>query len=171
MDEQNKTVATLWNAFVAQQPSYAHLPLPPHFYFCDNEADANTCADLVVKKIKQATAPSMWWYDRNKQSLPKIGDLFDVTDWNGTAKAIIELKKLEVVPFNKVSAAFAFAEGEGEGDKSLAYWRRVHKAYYAREMEAVGAAFVENMLISCEYFKTVFSLVMITPQSPTLPSF
>lgn len=123
------------------------------------------------KKIKQATAPSLWWYDRNKQSLPKIGDLFDVTDWNGTAKAIIELTKLEVVPFNKVSAAFAFAEGEGEGDKSLAYWRRVHKAYYAREMEAVGAAFVENMLISCEYFKTVFSLVMITPQSPTLPSF
>ena len=50
MDEQNKTVATLWNAFVAQQPSYAHLPLPPHFYFCDNEADANTRADLVVKK-------------------------------------------------------------------------------------------------------------------------
>lgn len=96
----------------------------------------------------------MWWYDHNKQSLPKIGDLFIVTDWQGTAKAIIGLTKLEVVPFNKVTTAFAFAEGEG--DKSLAYWRKVHKAYYGREMKAVDAAFDKNILVSCEYFKTVF---------------
>ncbi len=155
MDEQNKTVVTLWNAFVAQHPSYAHLPLPPHFYFCDNEADANTCAELVVKGIKQATAPSLWWYEQHKEPLPAVGDLFVVTDWNGTAKAIIEITKLEQLAFNKITAAFALAEGEG--DKSLAYWQRVHKAYYTREMEPTGACFDENMLISCEYFKTVFT--------------
>lgn len=154
VNKTNPTVKALWHAFIAQHPAHADTPMPPHFYFCDNEADANTCADLVVKKIKQATAPSMWWYDHNKQSLPKIGDLFIVTDWQGTAKAIIELTKLEVVPFNKVTAAFAFAEGEG--DKSLAYWRKLHKAYYAREMKAVDAAFDKNILVSCEYFKTVF---------------
>lgn len=155
MDEQNKTVVTLWNAFVSQHPSYAHLPLPPHFYFCDNEADANTCAELVVKGIKQATAPSLWWYEQHKEPLPTVGDLFVVTDWNGTAKAIIEITKLEQLAFNKITAAFALAEGEG--DKSLAYWQRVHKAYYTREMEPTGACFDENMLISCEYFKTVFT--------------
>lgn len=154
VNKTNPTVKTLWHAFIGQHPAHAVSPLPPHFYFCDNEADANTCADLVVKKIKKATAPLLWWYDHYKQSLPKIGDLFIVTDWQGTARAIIELTKLEVVPFNKVTAAFAFAEGEG--NKSLAYWRKVHKAYYTREMKAVGTAFDENMLVSCEYFKTVF---------------
>ena len=145
----------LWNAFIAQHPAHKNSPIPPYFYFCDNEADANTCANLVVKKIKQATAPSMWWYRHNKQSLPKIGDLFIVTDWHGEAKAIIEITALEQVRFKDVGEAFAYAEGEG--DKSLAYWKRVHKTYYTQEMESAGARFAENMLVSCEYFKTVFT--------------
>ncbi|MDA9201970.1 hypothetical protein N9O58_03590 [Flavobacteriaceae bacterium] len=50
MNKTNPTVKALWHAFIAQHPAHADTPMPPHFYFCDNEADANTCADLVVKK-------------------------------------------------------------------------------------------------------------------------
>lgn len=158
MQLPNPSVAKLWANFVQQYPKYKNTPIPNHFYFCDNEQDANTCADLVVKKIKQATATSLWWYEYHGEPRPNIGDLYIVTDWEGSAKAIIELIAITHVPFNEVGADFA--EAEGEGDKSLGYWRKVHKAYYQREMEAVGARFKENMMISCERFRTVFTFYL-----------
>ena len=154
MNLPNQSVLNLWECFVRQYPKYRNISIPKHFYFCDNEQDANTCAELVVKKIKQATAPSVWWYEYHNEPMPKVGDLFIVTDWHGEAKAIIEITALEQVRFKDVGEAFAYAEGEG--DKSLAYWRNVHTDYYSREMEKAGVHFNENILISCEYFQTVF---------------
>lgn len=37
---------------------------PISFYFCDNKEDADQCASLVVQGIKQATATSLWWFER-----------------------------------------------------------------------------------------------------------
>ncbi|TXK52875.1 ASCH domain-containing protein [Pontibacter qinzhouensis] len=154
--EENYTSAeTLWTGFIAQTPDNPIKETPVSFYFCDNKKDADECAELVVKGIKQATATSLWWYQRNKEQLPEVGDQYVVTDWAGNAKAIIETTKIKQVPYNKVSAAFA--QAEGEGDKSLGYWRKVHKAYYAREMKPYGEHFNENMVIVCEYFKTIFT--------------
>jgi uncharacterized protein YhfF len=110
---------------------------------------------LVAKNIKQATAPSVWWYEYHNEPMPKVGTLFIVTDWHGDAKAIIEVTKLEQIRFKDVGEAFAYAEGEG--DRSLAYWRKVHRAYYTREMKKAGTHFNENMLILCAYFKLIFS--------------
>ena len=50
-----------------------------------------------------------------------------------------------------------FAQKEGEGDKSLAYWRKVHKAYYKREMQGYKEGFSQDMIIVCQYFKTIYS--------------
>ena len=148
------SVLEIWKSFVQEHPKYANTPIPPHFYFCNNEQDANICAELVVKNIKQATAPSFWWYEYHNEPMPKVGDLFIVTNWYGTAKAVIEITKIELIRFKDVTEAFAKAEGEG--DKSLSFWRKAHKEYYSREMEKAGEYFNENMLISCECFKTVF---------------
>lgn len=41
------------------------------FYFCDNEQDANECAELVLSGDKRATAASLWWYETNGLALPK----------------------------------------------------------------------------------------------------
>ncbi len=98
------------------------------FYFCDNEYDANDCANLVIKKIKQATAASLWWYEKNNEKLPEIGDIYIITDWIGKAKA-----KIERVPYHEITPEFA--KIEGEGDKSLEYWKDVHWNYYSREMK------------------------------------
>ncbi|TCI84865.1 ASCH domain-containing protein [Tenacibaculum sp. M341] len=150
----DKSVTILWKNFLEKYPDNTTQKLPESFYFCDNEKDANECAELVVKGIKQATATSIWWFEKNNEALPKIGDQYIVTDWNGNAKAIIETTKIELVPYNKITPEFAATEGEG--DKSLTYWKKVHKAYYSREMEPYGEQFDENMMIVCEYFKKIF---------------
>ena len=154
--ENHKSVEKLWNAFLKDKPKNSIKETPKSFYFCDNKKDADECAELVVRGIKQATATSLWWYKKNNEILPKVGDQYVVTDWNGNARAVIETIKIEAVPYNQIDAQFA--EIEGEGDRSLAYWKRVHKAYYSREMEAHGDTFNEHMIIICEYFKTVYKI-------------
>ena len=54
---------------------------------------------------------------------------------------------------------------EGEGHKSLEFWRRVHQAYYQREMEPKGDAFHEEMIIVCEGFKTIYTSQVINCQN------
>lgn len=152
--ENYHTVDTLWNEFLSKNPNNSTQKIPVSFYFCDNENDANECAELVVKGIKQATATSLWWYEKNNEPLPKIGGQYIVTDWNGNAQAVIETTRIEPTPYNKITPEFA--ETEGEGDKSLEYWKSVHKAYYIREMEPYNEMFDENMIIVCEYFKTIY---------------
>lgn len=154
VEQNKKSVEILWEKYIDKNPENKSLETPISFYFCDNEFDANDCVDLVVKGIKRATATSLWWYEKNNEPLPKVGDQYIVTDWNGNAKAVIETTKIEKIPYNKITAEFA--EMEGEGDKSLDYWKRVHEAYYKREMEPHGSVFNENMIIICEYFKTIY---------------
>ncbi len=148
------SVKALWNSFLEMNPNNTTKEVPISFYFCDNKEDANECAELVVKGIKRATATSLWWFEKNNEQLPKIGDQYIVTDWSGNAKAIIETTKIEQIPFNKITAKFA--KIEGEGDKSLEYWKRVHKDYYTREMQPFNEEFDENMIIVCEQFKTIY---------------
>lgn len=153
MGKNHKSVERLWNSYLAKNPQILIKKTPLSFYFCDNEKDANECAELLIKGIKKATATSLWWYEKNNEPLPSIGDQNIVTDWYGVAKAIIEITKVEHLAYHKITSEFA--ETEGEGDKSLEYWKRVHEAYYKREMEPYGASFDENMIIVCEYFKTI----------------
>ncbi|WP_299121392.1 ASCH domain-containing protein [uncultured Winogradskyella sp.] len=154
VEYNHSSVERLWNDFLKNNPDNKIKNTPLSFYFCDNQKDADECAELVVKGVKRATATSLWWYEKNNELLPKVGDQYIVTDWNGNAKAVIETTKIENVSYNKITAEFA--ETEGEGDKSLDYWKKVHEAYYKREMESHGDDFDENMTIVCEYFKTIY---------------
>lgn len=156
METENNSylIESLWDDFLKENPENVIKKTPVSFYFCDNEKDANECAELVVKGIKQATATSLWWYEKNNETLPKIGDQYIVTDWDGNARAIIEITKVSPTPYKEINAEFA--KIEGEGDKSLEYWRKVHKAYYTREMEPYGEEFNVDMIIICEHFKTIY---------------
>lgn len=143
-----------WNKFLNLNPDNLRKEIPESYYFCDNEKDANECADLVSKSIKKATATSLWWFEKNNEPLPQIGAQAIITDWHGKPRAIIETIRIDPTPYNEITPGFA--ETEGEGDKSLDYWKKVHKAYYKREMEPYGDNFEENMIIICEYFKTIY---------------
>lgn len=153
-DNNDKSVELIWKDFLKANPDNNLKESPISFYFCDNEKDANECAELVVKGIKQATATSLWWYEKNNEDLPQKEAQYIVTDWDGNAKAIIETTKVTRTPYNEITAEFARIEGEG--DKSLEYWKKVHRAYYTREMEPYGEIFSEDMIIICEHFKTIY---------------
>ena len=58
----------------------------------------------------------------------------------------IETTDVRVVPFDAVDAEFAHAEGEG--DRSLAWWRAAHTAYFGRSLDGTS-------LVVCERFRLI----------------
>jgi len=107
-------ITAFWQDFQRHHPEYMALEEPQSFYFCANKKDADQCARLVVRKEKQATSPSLWWFGKNNEPLPEIGTLAIVTDWEGQPKAIIRTTRIEIVAFKAITAEYALIEGEGD---------------------------------------------------------
>ena len=150
------TVEELWAAFVAARPDIAG---PEDRYaawrFCDNQADADELADLVVAGRKRATSGALWSYEAEDEPLPQAGDLSVIADWSGAARCVIRTASIEVVAFDAVTDEFAAAEGEGDG--SLAFWREAHWAAFSREFEGTGRSPEPDMPVVCERFEVVFA--------------
>lgn len=123
-------------------------------YFCADEYNANLCANLVLRGIKTATCSLKYSYELESEPLPQVGDWQVVTQWDGTPVCIIEVTDVSTCPFNQVSAEFAFCEGEG--DRSLADWRKAHKAFFDEECQQQNIIFNEDMLLVLKRFKVIF---------------
>ena len=136
------------------ESGHTGTPRPDAGHFCDNQRDADTCAELALAGKKRATASSLWSYEAAGQSPPSVGDLHIVTDWTGVARCIIRITDIEVVTFKDIDAEHALEEGEGDG--SLEWWGQAHWAYYERELSAIGKVPTPDMPIAFERFEVVY---------------
>ena len=82
------------------------------------------------------------------------GDLHVVTNWAGEAQCVIRTTEVKVMPFDAVTDEHAAAEGEG--DLTLEWWRRIHWAYYERELQGTGYVPRLHMPIVCESFECLY---------------
>lgn len=142
----------LWDRYRALHPDAPKQPYES-FHFCDNQQDADICADLVVRGIKRATAASVEELKLLDMRPARVGDVSVVTTWDGEAVAIIETTQIEVRRLGDVDEAFALREGEG--DRTLAWWRTAHEAYYRRVLDGTGIRVDDDLLIVCEHFERV----------------
>ena len=146
-------VLEFWNTFAATR-----LADEQRFYesfaFGDSEALASELAALVLSGVKCATTGAVWSYEAEGKRLPVPGDQSIVTNWAGEPLCVIETTRVDLVPFNEVSAEFAAVEGEGDG--SLSYWMEGHRRDIIRECSRAGRDFDESMLVACARFKVVY---------------
>ncbi len=125
------------------------------WHFSDNRRDADELAHLVKTGIKTATSSLCEMYDIDEEdTLPKVGEYSIITNWEGKAQCIIETVEVALIPFREVEEEFAYLEGEG--DRTLEYWRRVHREFFQRELKDHPDSFSEDMLVVCEKFKVVY---------------
>ena len=110
-------------------------------------------ADLVVKGIKTATCSALALYEAENEEIPKAGDYSVILDSKGDAVCIIKTTRVYISPFMNVSEEHAYKEGEG--DRSLDYWRRIHKEFFTEELLAIRQEFDEAMELICEEFQVV----------------
>ncbi|WP_299125124.1 ASCH domain-containing protein [uncultured Winogradskyella sp.] len=153
----DKTVYEIWNSFTKANPDFSKDQLPESWYFHNNEEDANRLAELVVSGKKRAGSGLYSWYKDANADLPKIGTKHIITDFEGKAKAIIEIKKVDTIPFHKISEDYAQMD-MGTTIEPLKKWRKAHWDFFASTMEENGKKPTEEMLIVCERFETIWPI-------------
>jgi uncharacterized protein YhfF len=151
---ENASARNMWGDYLDKHLEDAFHEAPQVIHFCDNQQDADLCADLVKKGIKKATTDSLLGLQYRNEPLPKIGDFKVVTNWDGEAQCIIKLTSVKLKHYFSIDAAYA--QLEGEGDKSLDYWKKVHWDYYTRELEPYGRVPRESMILVCQEFERIF---------------
>ena len=147
-------IQSFWKAFEASVGYAAADRFYEAFHFDDNERDANMLAELVMAGRKRATAGLLWSNESHNKPVPKPGDLSVVTNWEGQPLCVIETTRVDIQPFQEVSAEFAASEGEGDG--SLRQWREDHWKYFSRECSRIGREPDIGMPVICESFEVIF---------------
>lgn len=122
--------------------------------FCGGGPFADELAELTLQGVKTATASAMIAYDTAKEPIPVVGCHSVVLYDDDRAACVIRDTKVSVVPFDRVSPEHAYKEGEG--DRSLDYWREIHRRFFAPDYEAVGLPFDERGECVLEEFRVVF---------------
>ena len=150
----NASARNLWKDFLNKHTEFALEKAPQVGYFGDNEKDANVLATLVSKDIKRATSHSLLGLQLREENIPKIGDFFVVTDWEGNAKSLVRSTSVKLLPYFSITSEHARLEGEG--DKSLDYWKKAHWDYYTRELEPFNRVPRESMIVVFEEFELLF---------------
>ena len=125
------------------------------WHFCADEYNANLCADLVLRGEKTATCSMLYWYESGGLTMPTVGELSVVTDWQGSPLAVIETTAVDTCAFSAVTEDWAAAEGEG--DKTLRWWRDAHWAFFSRECRELGISASPDMLLVMERFRLLYS--------------
>ena len=151
----DKSVYNMWNNFTTSYPEYKKDELPESWFFHNNKNDANRLAALTLRGKKKAGSGLYSWYKDANADLPKIGTKHIITDFGGKAKAIIEIKSVDTIPFNQISEDYAQMD-MGTTIEALKKWKKAHWDFFAKTMEESGEKPNENMLIVCERFETIW---------------
>lgn len=116
--------------------------------------DPDKLADLVLKGIKTATCSGYLWYELENEKLPEIDEYSIVLNSQDEAVCIIKTIKVYLKPFDEMTELHAYKEGEG--DRSLEYWKEVHRRFFTEELNKINQEFDVKMMLVCEEFEVVY---------------
>jgi len=140
-----------WNSFIEKNPTFKDCSYNSWAF----GVDADALALLVVNGIKTATASLFDLYELEKEALPQEGQISIILDAEETKPiCIIQTTKVTVSPFKMADEKHAFKEGEG--DRSLSFWRKVHKDFFSECLENTALAFTDDSLVVLEEFQVIY---------------
>ena len=141
----------LWNLFIREK----NLPeITSDYDAWSFGSSADELAQLVVNGIKTATCSAYPLYGLKNEPLP-VADVYSIIlDSKGNAVCVIKTTKVEIVPFEEVTAEHAYKEGEG--NRSLDDWKEVHEKFFTKALNKVGLHFTHDMKVVCEEFSVVY---------------
>lgn len=155
MDETKQSIDLFWQEFLTKSSADLADTTYEAWAFGDSPEMADELLDLVLKGIKTGTAGSYDSYLEDNDPLPEVGSYSICLSGDGRPKCIIQTLAVKTVKFKDITEEDAYKEGEG--DRTLAYWRRVHQAFWEREHAEYSLSFSPEMLVVYEEFKVVYS--------------
>ena len=120
----------------------------------DRAAFIDGLAKMARDGEKRGTAHLKRQFEIETLQARELGDYWLVTTTEGEPICVVRVYAVDIVPFDKVSEAFAASEGEG--DLSLRHWREVHGTYFTRQCARWNHEWSEDELVVCESFEAVY---------------
>ena len=121
-------------------------------HFEMNEAAANYLLGLVLEGKKRATSSSLWAYEIEGEVVPKVGDRYVITYWDGTSGCVIETTNVRIIPYSDMTYDIVKLEGE---DDTLESWQKTHQHFFEKEGKVLGYTFSEEMPVVFEEFEVI----------------
>ena len=134
----------------------AAFPGEEHRYFLPmsiggTPAVADSGAAAILDGSKVATSSPCWDYPDGQ--IPFVGALSILLDGQARPCAIVETRRVEIIPFGAVDDDFARAYGEG--DRTLAWWRSEIGEWYRTSAARHAEEFSDETPIICEWIAVV----------------
>ncbi|MCB1623566.1 MAG: ASCH domain-containing protein [Pseudomonadales bacterium] len=113
----------------------------------------NQLIALIMSGEKTITATSPWIYDGDPDRKPVANGYSMLLDADGKAHAVLRTVEVKTVPFNAVTAADS--RYEGPSVRPLAVWRKIHTAYFNKQLAPLGKSWSADMPVTLERFEVV----------------
>ncbi len=143
----------MWEAFLAARSMPLDTPCSLVVFGYEG-AMQDDLAALVVAGPKRATTSLLRWYGGGGERYPLAGDYFIVVDSQKVAACVCRMTHVGERAFADVDEAYAYAEGEG--DRTLATWRRDHRAFFEAEATANDFSFDDSTHVVLETFTVLW---------------
>ncbi|MEC6748108.1 ASCH domain-containing protein [Marinilactibacillus sp. XAAS-LB27] len=131
------------------------LKTPDSWMFGDgSKALGDELVNLVLSGKKTGTCAAKESYIVEKEAIPKVGQYDIILNGDSKPVAIIKYTKIEEIPMNQVSKAFAISEGEG--DLTYEYWYKEHEIFFINEFRDYGLTYTPEIILVCQNFEVVF---------------
>ena len=108
---------------------------------------------LIRGGRKRAGTGLLWAMQAEAEDIPQVGQIEIVVDHRNEPALVTRITRVEVVPYNQVTAEYAAIEGEGDG--TLDFWRKAHWAFFSREGRRIGREPTETMPVVCSVFEVL----------------
>ncbi len=136
------------------------ISVPPGRLRIDQYGDSPELSRELIELIrtgpKRAGTSLLWAHEAEAEELPQVGDIEIVLDHEFEPTLVTRVTRVEVIPFNQVTAEYAAIEGEGDG--SLEFWREGHWDFFSRECARIGRVPQDDMLVVCSVFELLASV-------------
>lgn len=105
---------------------------------------------LVIREQKTCTY-SLVQFLEEEGGLLEPGDRIVFLDAGQEPRCLVELDGCEQLAFSEVSKRHT--AGEGPAAREVSAWRRIHRAYWGKWLEARGQAFYEGIAVMWQSFR------------------
>lgn len=123
------------------------------------ERASNAIIPLILAGLKTGTFSLASDYANERGGLPKVGDLYLVTHFDGRPAFIYRLTEVELVPFGKISTSHVAVEGPTL--REIEPWRKVHATAWEPVLAKRGETLTAETPVAFQRF------VVVYPQRPS----
>ena len=108
-------------------------------------------AAMVVKGEKTATCNALRLYELNNKPIPRAGEYNIILNKALKPVVLIQLEKVEFVPYDEIDENFAIAEGDG----SYENWDNIHTRFFTEALSQFNEPFNRKIILVCQHFKVL----------------